>query len=163
MEKQTIIDERVLLQKRKIGSDGFQLLLLGLIASIIIQSYIFNAPISQYAVEYILFVCASFYVLIRNLMIGNNIFSSTKRSKNLMVVSSVVCGLTIMVINIVSNYIKLGDLIISDIGNTILTSAITFVCGTVSSFIVGLVLYSINKKRQSQIENMLNKDEDINE
>lgn len=48
MKKQAIIDERVLLQKSKIGSDGFQILLIGLIASILIQQYIFDAPFSQY-------------------------------------------------------------------------------------------------------------------
>jgi TctA family transporter len=163
MKNQTIIDERVLLQKRKIGSDGFQILLIGLLASILIQQYIFDAPFSQYAVEYAFFICSSFYVLLRNLMVGNNIFSSNKSSKNLVVVNSIVCGLTITVINTVLNYIKLGDLFITDIGNTIMLSGITFVCATVGAFIIFEMLYLINKKKQEKIESMLNDDEDINE
>lgn len=163
MKKQAIIDERVLLQKRKIGSDGFQILLIGLIASILIQQYIFDAPFSQYAVEYAFFICSSLYVLIRNLMVGNNIFTSNKSSKNLVVVNSIVCGITITVINTVLNYNKLGDLFTTDIGNTIILTGITFVCATVAAFIVLEGLYLINKKKQEQIENMLNDDEDIKE
>lgn len=49
MRKQVKEDERVLAQKRKIGNDAFQILLYGLIAVILIQAYLFNAPFSQYA------------------------------------------------------------------------------------------------------------------
>lgn len=70
-------------------------------------------------------------------------------------------NITITVINTVLNYNKLGDLFITDIGNNFILSGITFVCATVAAFIVLKGLYLINKKKQEQIENMLDDDEDI--
>lgn len=161
MKKQIIKDERVLAQKIKIGSEAFQILFYGLLASILIQQYMFNAPFSQYAVELIFFISSSVYILVRNLMVGNSIFSSVKNKQQLIVVNSLTCGLTITVISTVLNYIKLGDLFRRNIGNTVFVSAITFVCATIFAFVLFELLYIENKKKQERIEAMLNNDENI--
>lgn len=41
MKKKNINDERLIFQKRKIGSDAYAIISLGLIVSVIIQQYVF--------------------------------------------------------------------------------------------------------------------------
>lgn len=163
MKKKKIQDERVLAQTRKIGNDGFQILFGGLILSVLIQQYMFDAPFSQYAVELILLFISSLYVITRNLIIGNDLFTSQKIDQKLIIINSLVCGITVAVVNTTLNYIKLGDLFKTNIVNTLLISFITFLCATVTSFVVFEMIYIINKKKQKQIEDKLNNEEEINE
>lgn len=155
MKKQKVTDERILAQKRKIGSDAFQIIFLGLLASILIQQYFFKAPFSQYVVEFILLITGSFYVAIRNFMAGNDIFDSAKGGSKLLVINSLVCGLTIAVVNGVLNYATFGD-----VPNVLLFTVITFFGATISSFVVLKLLHLANKKKQKNIEAHLNEDED---
>lgn len=142
-------------QKRKIGSETFQILFLGLLASILIQQYIFKTPLSQYAAEFVLLFLGSLYILIRNFMVGNDIFNSAKSGQKLIVISSLVCGGVVAVVSAVLNdhLFKLGIL------SALLAIFITFLCATVSSFAVLKLFYLVNKKRQKSIETHLNDDE----
>lgn len=40
------LDERILMQKRKVQSDAFQLLICFLLISMLVQKFLFNAPLS---------------------------------------------------------------------------------------------------------------------
>lgn len=159
MKREKIQDERVLLQKRKIGNDAFQILFVGLFLSIFIQSYIFNAPFSQYAVEMIFLIGISLYVIARNIMVGNNIFDTDKVNQKFIIINSVICGVIVVVVNTTLNYIKFRGLFINEIPDMLLASLITFLCASVSTFAVLKVLYFINKKKQVQIDLKL-KEED---
>jgi hypothetical protein len=159
MRNQKIQDERILMQKRKIGSDAFQITFYGLLLSVLVQQYMFNAPFSQYAVEIILFIAISIYIIIRNIMVGNDLFESSKHSQKIVVINSLVSGLVIAIINTTLNYIKLGDLFKTNSLNTILNSAMTFLCATIISFIGFEILYLINKRKQKQIQSILDSDE----
>jgi len=159
MRNQKIQDERILMQKRKIGSDAFQITFYGLLLSVLVQQYMFNAPFSQYAVEIILFIAISIYIIIRNIMVGNDLFESSKHSQKIVVINSLVSGLVIAIINTTLNYIKLGDLFKTNSLNTILISAMSFLCATIISFIGFEILYLINKRKQKQIQSILDSDE----
>lgn len=159
MRKQKIQDERILAQKRKIGSDAFQILFYGLLLSVLVQQYMFNAPFSQYAVEIVLFIAISIYIIVRNIMVGNDLFESSKHNQKLVVVNSLVSGLVVAIINTTLNYLRLGDLFKKDIANTILISAITFLCASIIAFVAFEILYVVNKKKQKQIELMLNNED----
>jgi hypothetical protein len=159
MRNQKNQDERVLAQKRKIQSDAFVILFLGLLMSVLIQQFIFNAPVSQYIVEFIFFIFSSIYLLIRNIVDGNDIFSSNRSVQKIILMNSLVCGLTITIINTTLNYIKLGNLFITDFTNTLLISLITFICSTIIAFLAFKLLYIANMKRKKQIETKFN-DED---
>lgn len=76
MENNIQKDERVVAEKRKIQSDGFQMILIFLLVSTLIQQYILKAPLAQYIVEFFCFVMGAFYVVFKNLFKGN--FVSTK-------------------------------------------------------------------------------------
>jgi len=160
MKREKIQDERLLAQKRKIGSDAFQILFYGLLLSVLIQQYMFNAPFSQYAVEVVLFLVTSIYVVIRNLMVGNDLFTSNKLGNKLVIINSVVCGLTVAVVNTTLNYLKYRDLFKTDIVNTMLVALITFLSASFIAFVPLETLYIINKKKQMQMEAKLKDEED---
>lgn len=156
MKKSNIQDERIILQKRKIGSDAFGIVFYGLLISILIQQFMFGAPFSQYAVELILFILASIYVVIRNIAVGNNLFNSSNNGQKMVVINSIVSGLTIAVITTILNTINFG---LGKMGGTFdiaLTVFITFICGAIASFIGFELIYIINKKRQRQIDDKYN-------
>jgi hypothetical protein len=159
MKNQKVNDERILAQKRKNQSDAFVILFFGLLLSVLIQQFIFNAPVSQYIVELIFFISSSIYLLIRNILDGNDILSSNKHCQKIIITNSLVCGLTVTVINATLNYIKLGNLFITNLTNTLLISLITFLCSAIIAFLVFKLLYIANIKRKEKIESKF-KDED---
>ena len=162
MKKEKIQDERVLLQKRKIGNDAFQILSLGLFLSVLVQSYIFNATFSQYAVEIILLIVVSLYVIVRNIIVGNDIFDSNKVNQSVVIINSFICGIIITIVNTILNYIKFREIFTTDIVNSVVVSLVTFVCASVVSFVVLQILYVINKRKQIQIEIQLEDDDEKN-
>lgn len=52
MKNNKIQDERILLERRKIQSEAYEWLVVGLMISIIVQQFFMNAPFAQYAVEF---------------------------------------------------------------------------------------------------------------
>ncbi len=156
MKKNNIQDERIVSQKRKIGSDAFGIVFYGLLISILIQQYMFDAPFSQYAAEFILFMVAAIYVVGRNIIVGNNLFNNSFKGQKIVVINSVVCGLTIAVITTTFNTINLGLEKMGGATFIAITSLITFFCGALTSFIGFEILYIINKKRQKQIDDKYN-------
>lgn len=161
MKKDIQQDERVLAQKRKIGSDAFNIIWIGLLVSTLVQQYLFDAPFTQYAVEIILFIVGSIYIVVRNLLCGNDLFAAKKNNHALVIINSLVCGITVTIINTVLNYIKYSDASPLPIGlNTVLVAGITFLCATITAFIPLEILYLANKKKQEKIENHLNADDE---
>ena len=162
MKKKKIQDERVLSQKRKIGNDAFQIISLGLFLSVLVQQYIFDAPFSQYAVEMILLITVSLYVIVRNIMVGNDIFDSNKVNQRVVIINSIICGIIITIVNTILNYIKFREIFTTDIVNSVVVSLVTFVCASFVSFVVLQILYVINKRKQIQIEIQLEDDDEKN-
>lgn len=76
MKNNIIHNEGILSQKRKIQSDALQIVSYFLLISIIVQQFLLNAPVSQFAVELISIVGIGLYVIIRNMKLGLNIMSS---------------------------------------------------------------------------------------
>jgi hypothetical protein len=152
MKRREIQDERILAQKRKIGSDAFQIVFYGLLLSVLIQQFLFQAPFSQYIVEFILFITASLYIVIRNLTVGHDIFSAHKMGQKLVIINSIVSGLVIAVINSFLNYIRLGELFTTDLMNSLLVTFVTFIIASIVAFLMFEALYIVNRKRQLQIE-----------
>ena len=52
MKNQTIRDERVISQRRKVSSEADGILMFALLASILLQQFVMNAPFKQYAAEF---------------------------------------------------------------------------------------------------------------
>ncbi len=153
-------DERVVAQKRKIGSDAFNILFVGLLLSILVQQRLFDAPLSQYLVEVILFLSISVYILVRNLLIGNDLFSSKKKGQTIIIINSLVCGATVSVITTIQNYLNYSDNIKSSTPVHIAAVAtVTFISASLVTFIVLKIMYTANKKKQDAIDRKLDSDE----
>ncbi|WP_027291927.1 DUF6773 family protein [Robinsoniella sp. KNHs210] len=163
MKNQTLKDERVINGKRKIQSHGFQIVWLVLLITVLIQQYLYKAPFTQYAVEFLIVIGMSIYVVIANIIIGNDIFNSKKRGQLIIVINSIVTGISVSVISTIINYINYSDKIQHPTPiHLALVSGITFLSTTALAFIVLEIFYFINNKKQEAIDKKLNED-DISE
>ncbi len=154
MKKNIIQDERVVLEKRKIQSFGFIIVWCMLLLSVLIQQFVFNAKIMQYIVEMIIFIVMSLYIIIGNLIQGNDLeLSINYRTSKLTIISSLVTGITVAIITVLQNNY------VSSIQDKMLIGVVTFISCTVFSYIVIRFLIFINNKRQASISKKLDDDE----
>lgn len=155
MDDNKINDERVIYQKRKITNEAYILIMTFLICSLLIKQLVFRLEFSEYAIEFICFFGASFYILIRNILIGNNLFSNNSDRKKMMVVNSFVSGLTIAAVTFY-NLIRKG----TTFNDTILNLILTFIISTLSSFITWFAITKLSQRRIEIIEKKLDDEED---
>ncbi|NLO21774.1 MAG: hypothetical protein GX119_07210 [Syntrophomonadaceae bacterium] len=153
-----IQDERTVAQKRKIASETCNLLLLALMIAMLVQQFVLNVPFAHYAAEFICFFGACTYLLIRNLASGNSLYNRKNTGFNFVLLNSLVCGFTICVVTGIANYSRYGDNATS--GIWLITLAITFLCGTAGAFLSFSILNYLNSKKQKNIENKLDEEED---
>lgn len=71
-------DERVIRERQKIQSDGYQLVIIILAISILIQFFLLRAPFEQYSVEFLLLMGMGPYVLFRQFQLGVESFENPK-------------------------------------------------------------------------------------
>lgn len=159
MKKQILKDERVLMQKRKILGEAYGILMIVLLVSILIQQFLFNAPFKQYAVEFICFFGISFYILIRNLMLGINIFGDEKSEKKIMLINSIVTGISVTIVNGILNYIQYAEHYEGRIQFFIATLIVTFISATIGTFLFFALFSFINHMKQREIEKKLDEEE----
>lgn len=141
-------DERVLAQRRKIQSDGFQLLIYGLLLAIVVQQFFLQAPPSQFMGEFLCLIAAGFYNLIRNLKLGNNIFVNNEGSYKSYLKNAVISGIGTMILFTILTGQKVEDVI-----GFYISYAIFY--GVMLS-----VIYYFSKKKEEKIQKELDMDED---
>lgn len=160
MKTQNLQDERVVAQRRKINSEANGILMIVLLCSILVQQFLLNAPFEQYAVEFICFLGISLYMSIRYMTLGLNINGEGKQANAILLVNSIIVGITVTTINGIFNYIRYAGQYKEDgIGYFIAVLAITFISATVSAFVVLFTLDCINKKKQEEIKKQLDEKE----
>ncbi|NLM98127.1 MAG: hypothetical protein GX175_11065 [Halanaerobiaceae bacterium] len=99
MKKEMIRDERIIFQQRKIFSEAFLIIYFGLQISLLLQLLVFDVQFTQVAAEFILFMLASIYIIVRYVAAGIDLFGffeegSTDRHK-ITVTLSIVFGIII--------------------------------------------------------------------
>jgi len=145
-----IEDERVVQQRRKIGSDAYQLVSMFLLASIVYNLFILNAPRSTYITEVIAFLGGSAYVVFKNIMIGNDLHSgcsigtkeTTLRKYLLTSLTYSITITTLLVINDYTRFMQHKEEII-----------IAFLCMFSYWFLGHWGLNRLSKKRADKIAN----------
>ncbi len=142
-------DERVILTKRKIQSDGFTFVWLLLLASVIIQQFVFQAPIAQYAVESIIFFVMSGYILVSNMIKGNDIAPISYKNNN-----------TILSLQSALTGVAAGAMVYFLTEDNLRESILAFICCTVGSFIILKVMYYANNKKQENINSQFDDEDD---
>ena len=157
MKKEFIKDERDTAQRRKVGSETCNLLMLGLLLSLIIQQTIMDAPFEQYAAEFICFFAASLYIVARNLALGTDFITRREKNRKWLIISSLVGGLTMTALLSIANYAEYGDKhnFITLTG----TILIFFITSTALMFFGFSFLYTLNRKRQMKIAKKLDEEE----
>ncbi len=158
--KNEMIDERIIFSKRKIQSDGFMIVWLILLVSTLVQQYL-GAPITQYIVEIVVFLFMSVYLLFFNLVKGNEFYpTGNKKSNALIITQSIFTGLVIAVINTVQNYFNYSDKVQDSVViHVSAVAVVSFISGTVVTFVVLKILAYLNEKRQQKINTCLDNDE----
>lgn len=159
MKKEKVIDERVRSQQNKIKSEAFGILMIILFISIFIQQTILDAPFKQYFVEVICFLGVSFYIIVRYISLGVDIYGESKKSKNMLIINSIVTGVIVTGINGVFNYMRYKDHYRDNIKMFIGVLLITFISATVSTIIVLAFVKYLNDKRQESIEKKFDDEE----
>ena len=160
MKNQQNRDERVVMQRRKIQSEAFTILIYVLLLSVPIQQFVLGAPFEQFAVEFICVIGISIYIIFRNFMLGHSIFGEGKRAKTMPVVNALVVGFTVTVINGILNYRQHSDIYMEDgMGLFFAILAITFISATGICFILLFIINYFNKCKQDKIQKQLDADE----
>lgn len=155
-----IKDERILMTKRKIQSDAFQIIWIVLVISVLVQQYLYAVPFEQYVVELLIFIAMSLYIIVANIIAGNDLFDSTK-SFTPIVINSLVSGVIVTIVITTSNYLNNGFEWSNPILTMLIVAGATFAINTPIIFAVFYVLYLFNQKRQEKIEKKLAEDDDI--
>ncbi|MDD3303797.1 MAG: hypothetical protein PHP54_02670 [Clostridia bacterium] len=159
MKKEIQEDERILIQKQKILGEACILLMVTLIVSMLVQRYVFNASFKQYVAEFICFLVVSIYILIRNLMLGINLFGEGKKTMKTTIVYSIIAGALVTIMNGISNYVRYAEHYVDNLGLFATTLLITFISATLLTFIVLLLFAAFNYKKQQEIEKKLDDEE----
>lgn len=161
MKNKKIKDERVILLTQKIQSDACIIMLIFLAASVFIQTYVFNAPFSQYAGELICVILAVVYIGVRSIWAGNDYVTNPKNRKKITVINILVLSIAVSAINGVCNYIQYGKKYtgLSD-GHFIAVVAVTFISMAAFSSILFALLYMLNRKSRQRIEKELNSEDE---
>ena len=158
MKQKKIYDERTMQLRQKINSDALALLLYVLLAAIVVQQFVFGAPFVQYVGEFLCFLGASFYIVVRNLLIGIDVYDNRKNAKQMVFIQSAVTAIVITVVIGVMNYTRYADKFAGNTGEFILTLVVTGATAGVTVLGINYLLYAINKKRQAAIEKQCDED-----
>ena len=161
MKKESFQDERVVIQRQKVQSEGFLIVFFILFISASVQSFVLNAPVEQYAVEMICFLGMSAYLLIRNIAFGNNLFddNNNESAKVKPLVYSLVVGVITTAIHGVLNYLSNSEYYENNIGLYIAGLVVFFISITVFIFAVMSFMLYINNKNQARIQKQLDRKE----
>lgn len=162
MKKQIIQDERVIIQKQKILSEAYVILMVVLIISIFIQQNLLNAPFEQYAVECICFIGISIYILIRNLMLGIDMFGEKKKAIIIALRSSIIAGIAVTVVTGILNYIKYAEKYEGKLVFFAISLLIIFISAVICTFAVFALIGFINNRKLNQLQKKLDEEEQNN-
>lgn len=152
MKNNRIKDERIAFQRRKIQSDAYQILVYCLLISILIQQFILRSPFEQFAAELFCLIGMGVYMTVRHLSVGIDIWNSRTQTTKKLAVNSVVSGV-----------ICIAVLVFLTGQKNVWNFVLFFISFTVVDFLANLMILYINKKRQKQIDDELNINENMDE
>lgn len=148
MKENRIMDERIISTRRKIQSDGYQILVYVLLLSVFVQQFFLHAPFSQFAVEFFCLIGCGAYNIICNFSSGIDIWNSEKRTKKNIFVHVLISGvLAVIILACFSGESRMDNLLLF------------LVCFVIFNFAFQLLMNRMNKRRQEQINGKLEEDE----
>lgn len=148
MNKEVINDERVVLQRRKIQSDAYQILICCLLASILIQQFLMNAPFSQIAAEFFCVIAMGIYITLRHLTAGIDIWKRDSSDWKKLMAGSIISGTVCTALMVFIAGIKRVD-----------TLCTFFLCYSAFYFLAHFTIRRLSGRRLRQIEEEMDKEE----
>lgn len=148
MKKNHYEDERVKMQRLKITSEAYAILMIILMSSMLIKQFILDASSSEYLVEAVGFFGVSVYILARNIFVGNQLFPGDK--KKTMLLRPFITGIVVTVVTYFRNLEAHQNS--ENIPMTILALLITFASAFISTFAVLYIIDKINTNKIRKLE-----------
>lgn len=152
MKKNIIRDERVSMQKQKITTEAFSLIMIFLIGAILVKQFIFQAEFHEYVVEFIAFFGGCIYIIVRNICVGNNLFGENKKS--LPIVNSFIIGVTTTAVTTFLHYEEFNN-----VNNFISEMIVAFLSSTLAAYLFYYILNKVTQKRIKVIEKKFDEDD----
>jgi hypothetical protein len=159
MKKQVELDERILAQTRKVQSEGYTILMFGLIIALLVQQLAFGADFEQVAGEFICFFGVSLYVVIRSYAKGIAIGYHKNRQRMKLMLTPIVMAVTMALVNIYYNYAEYFGGASPDWGNLVFGSLLSAMVAGLCSFGILWLIFKASDRRQAKIERVLDEDE----
>jgi hypothetical protein len=159
MKKQPVMDERERIQHRKIQSEGYSVLMFGLIVALLVQLLAFDADFEQVAGEFICFFGTSLYVVIRSYAKGVAIGYHRNRQRMKLMLTPIVLAVTMALVNIYYNYAEYMQGPAPDWGGLVFGSLLAAMFAGLSSFGILWLIFKMSDRRQAKIERALDEDE----
>lgn len=146
-------DERIVQMANKVLSEAYFLMMLLLVVSIVVKTYIMGEPFHHYITELGIIVVSTIYIAIRSMLTGNMLFDTSKRSKILTAFAVLGLSLAVTIRNGVRNYSNYGEQYNSVFDYRFLAVlGVTFVSSMALISVAFLFLYLCHKRGQRKIE-----------
>ncbi len=159
MKNNNFKDERVIAQQRKIASDAYQLISIFLLLSAMYKQFILKEPFSAYMTEFIAFLGGSLYVVLRNVINGNDTFCTKKDEKRIYLINSLTSSIVITVIIEIENYKRYFQTQEKNI-SFFIEIIIVFMIAFAISYLCSWGLSWFSKKRSAKIAKQYEDQED---
>ncbi len=154
-------DERVVQTTNKILSEAYFVIMLLLIVSIVVKTYVMGEPFTHYITEIGVIIVSAIYIAIRSMLTGNNLMDTSKRNKILTVFAILGLSLVVTASNGVKNYSNYGEQYsgIFDF-HFLAVLAVTFLSSAALISIVLLFIYICHIRGQRKLEKQIRYDDD---
>lgn len=154
-------DERVVQTTNKILSEAYFVIMLLLIVSIVVKTYVMGEPFTHYITEIGVIIVSAIYIAIRSMLTGNNLMDTSKRNKILTVFAILGLSLVVTASNGVKNYSNYGEQYsgIFDF-HFLAVLAVTFLSSAALISIVLLFIYICHIRGQRKLEKEISYDDD---
>lgn len=153
MKRNRVQDERVAMQKQRITSEAFSFLMLFLIGATLVKQFVFQAEFREYAVEFIAFFGGCFYIVLRNIFAGNNLFEGNR--KNVAIINSVIISVTVTA---VTGFLHFKDF--QSTSDFLIELVIAFVSSIIAVLLFYYILNKVTQRRIKTIEKRFEEEED---
>ena len=159
-----IKDERIVQLTNKILGETYFVVMLLLIVSIIIKSYIMNMPFTHCITELSVMIVSTIYIVIRSMLTGNTLLNTSKRNKILTILAILGLSLAVAIHNGVRNYTTYGDQYngIFDF-HFLAVLVVTFLSSAALISAIYLFYYLCHIRGNQKIEQEILSDDDDNE
>ena len=142
-------------------SEAYFVIVLLLIVSIVVKTYVMGEPFTHYITEIGVIIVSTIYIAIRSMLTGNNLMDTSKRNKILTVFAILGLTLVVTVSNGVKNYSNYGEQYsgVFDF-HFLAVLAVAFLSSVALISIVFLFIYICHIKGQRKIEKEISNDDD---